>query len=295
MDAPPPARTIALPGGRVLAWACHGAPAGRPLYAFHGFPGCRLQAALLHEQALAAGVCLVAPDRPGFGASSPAPRRTLLDWPADVAALADHLGHRRFGVLGISCGGAYALACASAMPARIAYAGLLAGIGPMDLPAIRAGQLPALKLLFCLARAHPWLAGPLLLADAGLFRRNPAKALDALASLLAEPDRRLLAENPPLRERFAASFVEAYRQGIGGAMTEAAVIARPRGFRLEDIAIPVHVYQGGLDRHVPPAMGRHIAQALPQGRLRFYPDEGHLSIVVNRFADCLGDFQETSP
>ena len=42
-------------------------------------------------------------------------------------------------------------------------------------------------------------------------------------------------------------------------------------------------------------MGRHIAQALPQGRLRFYPDEGHLSIVVNRFADCLGDFQETSP
>ena len=295
MDAPPPARTIALPGGRVLAWACHGAPAGRPLYAFHGFPGCRLQAALLHEQALAAGVCLVAPDRPGFGASSPAPRRTLLDWPADVAALADHLGHRRFGVLGISCGGAYALACASAMPARIAYAGLLAGIGPMDLPAIRAGQLPALKLLFCLARAHPWLAGTLLLADAGLFRRNPAKALDALASLLAEPDRRLLAENPPLRERFAASFVEAYRQGIGGVMAEAAVIARPRGFRLEDIAIPVHVYQGGLDRHVPPTMGRHIAQALPQGRLRFYPDEGHLSIVVNHFADCLGDFQETQP
>ena len=164
-----------------------------------------------------------------------------------------------------------------------------------DLPAIRAGQLPALKLLFCLARAHPWLAGTLLLADAGLFRRNPAKALDALASLLAEPDRRLLAENPPLRERFAASFVEAYRQGIGGAMTEAAVIARPRGFRLEDIAIPVHVYQGGLDRHVPPTMGRHIAQALPQGRLRFYPDEGHLSIVVNHFADCLGDFQETQP
>ena len=214
MDAPPPARTIALPGGRVLAWACHGAPAGRPLYAFHGFPGCRLQAALLHEQALAAGVCLLAPAPPGFGASSPAPRPTPLHWPPAVAALAAPLGHRRFGVLGISCGGAYALACASAMPARIAYAGLLAGIGPMDLPAIRAGQLPALKVLFGLARAHPLLASPMLLADAWLFRRNPAKALDTLASLLAEPDRRLLEADAPVRERFAASFVEAYRQGI---------------------------------------------------------------------------------
>jgi pimeloyl-ACP methyl ester carboxylesterase len=57
----------------------------------------------------------------------------------------------------------------------------------------------------------------------------------------------------------------------------------------------VHVYQGGLDRHVPPDMGRHIALTLPAARLHFFPDEGHLSILVNRFADCAAHLQDTSP
>jgi len=98
-------QSCALSDGRLLAYQCYGQVDGRPLYFFHGFPGSRLQAALLHEQALAAGVCLVAPDRPGFGRSTPDPQRTISGWSADVAQLADHLGHERFGVLGVSCGG----------------------------------------------------------------------------------------------------------------------------------------------------------------------------------------------
>ena len=293
-DAQPPSR-LALADGRVLAWQGYGDPAGRPLHVFHGFPASRLLASLLHERARAAGVCLVAADRPGFGQSSPAPRRTILGWADDVVALADHLGHERFGVLGISCGGAYALACAHAMPQRLSYVGLLAGMGPMDVPALRQAQLPPLKVLFCLARIHRLLASPILLADALLFRANPRQAIDTLAKLLAGPDREVLAGDATVRSRFVASFVEAYRQGIGGALTEAALIARPRGFALADIRVPVHVHQGGLDRHVPPAMGRYLAQALPQGRLHFHPDEGHLSIVTRRFADCLDEFKETAP
>ncbi len=55
--------------------------------------------------------------------------------------------------------------------------------------------------------------------------------------------------------------------------------------------MPVHIYQGGVDRHLPPAMGRYLADKLPNARLHMYPEEGHLSIVVNRFVDCLRDFQ----
>lgn len=57
-DAQP--RRLRLPDGRSLAYQLYGAHEGRPLYYFHGFPGSRLQAALHHEQALAANVCLVA-------------------------------------------------------------------------------------------------------------------------------------------------------------------------------------------------------------------------------------------
>ena len=284
------ARTLRLIDGRILAWQAFGHPLGRPLYFFHGFPSCRLLAALVHEAAVASGIALIAPDRPGFGQSTLQAGRSIVGWVDDVRQLARHLGHSRFGVLGVSCGGPYALACAQAIPDRLTYVGLMAGIGPMDDRDIRAQQAWPLRTLFGLARVHPLLAAPLLLGDTWMFRTNPRKALAALAPLLSAPDRFLLATNRDVNTRFQASFVEAYRQGIGGARWEAKLIARLDGGMLRTIDLPVHVYQGGLDRHVPPAMGRHIAEALPGGQLHFYPDEGHLSILVNRFSECAVHF-----
>jgi pimeloyl-ACP methyl ester carboxylesterase len=285
-------RLLQLKDGRSLAWGCYGDPLGRPLYVFHGFPGCRLQAALLREQAAAAGVLLVAPERPGFGRSTPQPRRSILGWAADVAQLADHLGHARFGIAGISCGGPYALACAHQMPSRVSWVGLVAGIGPMDAPAIRKGQMPLLRAMFALARINPWLASPVLALDALMFRRDAGRALRQLAGMMVEPDRRLLAEQPRVAAEFAASLAEAYHQGLAGVLREAQLIGSPRGYALEDIRVPVRVYQSGIDRNVPPAMGEYMAQRLPQGQLRLYPGEGHLSILVNRGADFLADFMQ---
>lgn len=291
-DAQP--RRLRLPDGRSLAYQLYGAHEGRPLYYFHGFPGSRLQAALHHEQALAANVCLVAPERPGFGRSDYQPGRSILDWTEDVAFMADTLGHRRFGVLGVSCGGPYALACAHQLGERLDYVGLLAGMGPMDIPELRTTQLPALKAMFGLARIHPRLASPLLALDRLMFLRNPARALKALAGLLAEPDRQLLAADPLAAEAFATFLAEAYRQGIRGACTEAALIASPRPFALEEIKVPVHLYQSGLDRHVPAAMGRYLQARLPRASLLLYPQEGHLSIVINQFPQVLADFTQST-
>lgn len=284
---------ITLADGRRLALKCYGRPGGRPLYFFHGFPGCRLQAALVHEHAARAGALLIAADRPGFGQSSYAARRTIVGWADDVAQLADHLGHRRFGVVGVSCGGAYALACAHQMPARLEYVGLIAGIAPMNVASIRRDQSPLLTAMFALARLHPLLASPLLALDWLMFRSAPQRAVRALASMLTPPDQALLAADPRVRDAFAASLAEAYAHGITGALREAHVIGSPRGFALEEIRCAVHVYQGGSDRHVPPAMGRYLAATIPQSRLHFYPQEGHLSILVNRFGDCLRDFMAT--
>lgn len=283
MNSPllPPPRTLTLRDGRQLAFACYGASDGRPVHVLHGFPGSRWQAALLDGAARASGVCLVAADRPGFGASSPQPGRHIAGFADDLAQLADHLGHRCFAVLGISCGGPYALACAQWLPDRVERVGLLAGIGPMDIPALRRGQLPMLRLMFALARVNPLLTTPLLQVDRLLFRRDPQRALKALAALLTPPDQRLLASDPALRDLFAASLAEAYRPGIAGARCEVGLIARPHGIALESIRQPVDIYQSGQDRHVPPAMGRHLAQRLANARLHECPEEGHLSVVVH--------------
>lgn len=283
---------LRLPDGRVVAYRVHGMPAGKPVYFFHGFPGSRLQAALVHRQAVAAGVALVAFDRPGFGGSDPACAPRVENIASDVLALSEALGHRRFAVLGVSCGGPHALAAARLMPERVVAVGLLAGIGPMDRPELRAGQFPLLRLMFGLARWWPGGVSPLLGLDWLMFRSNPDRAVKVLSSLLTPPDRRVLEGSAAVRHAFGASLAEAYRQGIGGALQEAGRIAHFGESLLDGIDTPVVLYQSGQDINVPPAMGRFMARRLPNGICHECPDEGHLSIVMNRFDDCIAQITQ---
>lgn len=278
---------LRLPDGRHLAYTAYGLREGRPVYFFHGFPGSRLQAALGHEQAVEAGVCLVAFDRPGFGRSDWVDAPSVDHVIADVSHLADHLGHRRFAALGISCGGPYALASARLMPTRVTGVGLLAGMGPMNLPSLRADQMPLLRFMFAAARTWPWFMAPLLLLDRAMFRRDAVRAVEMLSKALPEPDRLLLARDARVRQRFGDSLAEAYRQGIRASLAEARRIATQGVAQLRDITCPVHVYQGSADRHVPVAMGQYLASHLPAGRLHLRLEEGHLSIVTRCFAECL--------
>lgn len=280
-------QSLRLPDGRLVAYRIYGWATGEPVYFFHGFPGSRLQAALLHGPATRLGVALVAFDRPGFGRSGPARAPHIDDVIADVDHLADHLGHRRFGVVGASCGGPYALAAARLLPHRVQAVGLLAGMGPMNRPELRAGQLPLLRALFGLARWHLALASPMLGLDRALFRSHADRAVRVLSSMLTAPDRLLLESDALVRHAFGADLAEAYRQGIGGALAEARRIARHSAVSLRGIDVPVHLFQGGHDRHVPPAMARFMAARLPRARLHFCPDEGHLSVAVRCFEDCV--------
>lgn len=80
---------------------------------------------------------VIAPDRPGFGLSTFDARRRITDWPADVKALAAHLGITRFAILGGSGGAPYALACARALPADMVSAvGLYAAAAPWSVGGI---------------------------------------------------------------------------------------------------------------------------------------------------------------
>lgn len=66
----------------------------------HGTPSCRLEPAAfgVADAASRRGIRLIAPDRPGIGRSDALPERRVLDYPADIAFLADHLRIGRFAV-----------------------------------------------------------------------------------------------------------------------------------------------------------------------------------------------------
>ncbi|WP_455385831.1 alpha/beta fold hydrolase, partial [Acidihalobacter prosperus] len=123
---------LRLPDGRRLAYAEYGDPRGRPLIYNHGLLSSRFEAVFADGAARRLGLRLIAVDRPGCGGSDPLPGRRLLDWPGDVAALAAALRLPHFHVFGVSGGGPYALACASALAGRVTGLTLVCPLGPPD-------------------------------------------------------------------------------------------------------------------------------------------------------------------
>jgi pimeloyl-ACP methyl ester carboxylesterase len=284
---------VRLPGGRRLAYDVYGDPDGRPAFYFHGLPGSRRAAALLADHARARGLALVCPDRPGLGLSDPQPGRRFLDWPADVAALADELGVSRFAVLGVSGGGPYAAAVAYAMPERVSAAHLVSGIGPLDDREAMAAMMPANRIMFGLLRMFPGTT----VAMATLARFAYGSHFDwivekSLASM--PPTDAAVMSQPGIRALFAADARECFRQGSRGYAEDQALMAGPWGFRLQDIRVPVRVHHGEADRNVPVAMGRRMAALIPDCKAVFYADEGHLAFVPHG-AEIVSALAEDAP
>lgn len=148
--------TMGLPDGRTLAYTNYGQPEGEPLIFHHGIPGSCLLGSLLDTAAREAGVCVIVPSRPGYGASDPH-ETTLATWAADCEALADHLSIGSFAVAGFSGGGPFALAVAERSE-RVTAVGLVGSLVPDSdggLLETLARVPPALGLTF---RATNWMA-----------------------------------------------------------------------------------------------------------------------------------------
>ena len=266
---------ITLKDNRKLAYAEYGDPLGRPVFFFHCIPGSRLFCPS-REVTRKAGVRLVIPDRPGSGLSDFQPGRRILDWPTDVAALADSLGVDRFAVVGHSGGGSYVAACAHQFPQRITAAAILSGIAPPETPHATRGMTSLNKLGFTFGRFIPWpvwLAVIQLLYRQGL--KDPEGVLDWSASQRPPADTALLA-NPEIREVCLHAGMEAFRQGMRAHAWETRLVVRPWGFRLDEITIPVSLWHGTADREVSITMGRYVASQIPGCHAEFCDGEGHL-------------------
>jgi pimeloyl-ACP methyl ester carboxylesterase len=233
-----------------------------------------------------------------------------LTFPSDVLAVADHLGLDRFAVLGLSAGGGYALACACLIPERVSAALVVSGMMPVSRPEERRALPMGSRVLYRLAGPAPWLVQPVA---ALLFRltiralrrpRRPAAREDM--GLPFPPD--VLAD-PELRPLVIADLTEAVvRPGTRGLVDELALYARPWGFRLDQITIPVHLWHGDRDVSAPTALARGAAAAIPACHAVFVPGGhtapfGHLEEILNavrqtgqlaprRAADQLGDTHE---
>jgi pimeloyl-ACP methyl ester carboxylesterase len=285
-DAHPPAgKLLQLPDGRRLGYLEYGDPEGRPLFFFHGFGSTRLMRHPDGSIAVQLGLRVLSVDRPGIGLSDPKPGRTLLDWPADVAAMADALGLGRFAVLGWSGGGPYALACARMLPERVTAAGVISAPAPLaherSIEYLKRRHREAARVAF---RA-PWVLRLALWHWGRPQRRDPVASFDSAVEGMIASDQELMSD-PRLRAIMIENASEVYRQGGRGMYDEGRILAGPWGFVPESIRAEVHLWHGELDDTVPAEMGRHLARTIPGCQASFYSSEGH-HLLYHRWPEIL--------
>jgi len=279
---------IRLMDGRVLACLELGDAQGVPVFYCHGFPGSRFEARLASGSARRHGIRVLAPDRPGLGASTYLTGRTIGDWAADVAELADRMALKRFALLGVSGGGPYALACAARILQRVRAVAVVAGMAPTRaIGRHTRGMLVRNRLALMLAARAPWLAQGAVAAAAAVVRRHPQRYLQSMGAGAPPADREVLAD-AAYRALIGESTAEALRQGGRGAAWELTLLARPWDFELQDVCVPVCIWQGSADNIVPPCMARDLATALPNACVHFVDGEGHLSLIVHHLDAALG-------
>lgn len=243
---PPATFELTSRDGRLIRYCIYGPRDGLPVVSHGGSPGTRWKRLVVIGAIEHAGLRMLVPDRPGYGGSARQRGRSVADAAEDAARLADAQGWAQFAVTGSSGGGPHALACAALLPGRVTRCAVGSGISPPD------------------------TSGPLS-PDPANPRRNKASWLaargeDAVRPLLEAAAREIMAKveaggpemppdpaapepgppaigDPAAMARLRATFVDSH----DGWVDDNIAFARPWGFEMSSIAVPVSIWYGTHD------------------------------------------------
>ena len=272
--------TVNVVGGRRLAMSVFGELTQTPVFYLHGTPGSRVGLRPSNQQLEEADVCLITFDRPGYGRSSRLASRTVADVAQDVAAIADHLGLKRFAVLGRSGGGPHALACAALLSHRVTRAATLVSLAPMQAPGLNwfEGMAESNVDAYTVAATDPVKLKALLeVAAAGIYA-DPTSHVTRLSEEMPEADRQAVA-NKRVQAALAQSFAEAVRDSAEGWIDDVLAFCSPWGFDLSSIKVPVYLWHGGKDVFSPKAHTKWLADTIPGALAVYEPNRAHFEAL----------------
>ncbi|MBF4767020.1 alpha/beta fold hydrolase [Nocardioides agariphilus] len=280
---------LSLADGRELDLYDAGGTGEVVLY-HHGTPGSVLPYQAMVDAAAGAGLRLVTWSRPGYGASSRRPGRSVADVADDARQVLDHLGVRECVTAGWSGGGPHALATAALLGDRVTGVLTMASVAPYGGEGLDflAGMGEGNVVEFGAALDGEDALRPLLEQEAvGLRDTDGPGIVAALGSVLPDIDRALLSDD--LGDWLAANCREALRPGIDGWLDDDLAFTQPWGFELSALRVPVYVWQGEVDLMVPFDHGRWLAEALPAATGHLELGEGHLSVVFGALRRMFGE------
>lgn len=286
---------LTLPDGRELDVLHGGDPDGLPLVLHHGTPSDATTYEDWDDSCAQRGIRLVAASRPGYAASTRAPGRAVGDAAADTAALLDLLGLDAFVTAGWSGGGPHALACAAALPHRCRAAATLAGVGLWGQPDLDflAGMAQENVEEFGAAAEGEDVLREWMGVHAEPLRAATAENLaDAFGGLVSRPDKDVLSAG--YARILHASLQRGLAGGFDGWVDDDLAFTRGWGFDVGSIRVPVRIWQGDLDRMVPPAHAPWLAERIPGAQARLAEGHGHLSLVTTHRGQILDDLRRVA-
>jgi pimeloyl-ACP methyl ester carboxylesterase len=279
-------RDITLADGRTLHVYEAGVGDGQAVIAIYGTPSSGLIYDAHAQDAEARGIRLVTFDRAGYGTSDAKPGRSVGDVAADVAAIADELELEHFAVWGVSGGGPHALACAALLPGRVTAAASLAGVAPYGVDGLdwTAGMgEDNIEEFGASVQGRGPLDTYLRAQAAGLAGATVEDLRVVWASLLTPVDAEIA--SGPHAVYLMESMRRALALGVDGGLDDDLAFVAPWGFELDEIAVPVLLWQGEQDRFVPFSHGRWLAERIPGVEARLTADDGHLTLMEHRVPD----------
>jgi pimeloyl-ACP methyl ester carboxylesterase len=276
----PDSEHVKLHDGRKLCFRSFGDKGGEPVFYFHGFPSSGQEVRLNSGDRTAKDLNLhiIAVNRPGYGESEFQAGRNLLDWPDDISELADSLGIDKFSVLGVSGGGPYAIACAYKIPSRLKKVGVVSGMGPFTAPgAKKSASAPIL-------RSPRFMQNLMLKGFKKALDKNPEKVARRMRKGFPEADNAIIAI-PEERDVLLNALKEGLSAGPEGAKQDAKIYKGYWGFSLEDVKQQVYLWHGEEDLSVRIETAKSVAGQLANCLPRYFPGEGHFSLLYNEAHD----------
>lgn len=283
-------QTVRLADGRELDVLAGAGGSTRGLLFHHGTPGNATRFETWFAAAEQRGLRPVAYSRPGYATSSRDPGRTVASVAADASELLDQLGIEEFVTLGGSGGGPHSIASAALLPDRCLASAALVTVAPWQADGLdwMAGMTALNVDEFSAALAgegalREWMAG-----FGEEVRQITAKQMIATLGDALPPVDQAIATGE-WAEHEAGGLRRALEHGFDGWVDDDLAFAEPWGFDVESIRVPVHIWQGELDRLVPWSHGQWLADHIPGATFTLARGHGHFSLGAANRDEILDD------
>lgn len=285
-----------LPDGRDLEYEVSGPGTGHAVVFHHGMPGSAVSMPAVLDSITGSGFRVITYSRAGYGASSPAPGRSVADSAADCISLLGYLNIAKYLTVGWSTGGPHALAQAALAPESVTGVLSVASFAPFGAPGLDfvEGMGAQNVAQFSIAgQGEPAVRGLVAQMAAAVRDTSPADVVAGLASLFSPVDAAVLggrfgADN-------AANMNHALASGDEGWVADLMALTGPWGVDVAAVKARVELWHGAEDRMVPLSHGQWLAEHLPTVIPHLEAGHGHLSIAVGSLGDKLGALTKDQP